>query len=186
MSRPERQVSALPEGEVQIVGLHEAAEIMGIDGRQVGNLERDREAGRRKDFPAPIAKLASGPVWWREDIEGFHATRRRTPGRPAGVQGLRGFDDDQVRAALDHVRLSDRQRHVMIRRLGLDGEIPATRPQLARELGVSESTLRNDQRRAIVKLRDYLDLDLRPNVARSGVDTESDRKESDRRVGDGS
>ncbi len=61
----------------QIVGVAEAAEIMGWDKRRVVTyLDRGQ-------FPEPLSSLASGRIWLREDIEAFaDEWRQRHP--PAG------------------------------------------------------------------------------------------------------
>lgn len=61
--------------EPEVVGVAEAAAIMGWDKRRVVTYLR------RGAFPAPVAALASGRVWRREDIERFAADRRRNAKR---------------------------------------------------------------------------------------------------------
>jgi RNA polymerase primary sigma factor len=51
-------------------------------------------------------------------------------------------------------RLPERQRRVLVRRYGLDGEEPATLADLCEELGVSRERVRQLQREAEVVLRD--------------------------------
>jgi RNA polymerase primary sigma factor len=51
-------------------------------------------------------------------------------------------------------RLPERQRRVLVRRYGLDGEEPATLADLSEELGVSRERVRQLQREAEVMLRD--------------------------------
>ena len=51
-------------------------------------------------------------------------------------------------------RLPERQRRVLVRRYGLDGEEPATLADLSEELGVSRERVRQVQREAEVVLRD--------------------------------
>jgi RNA polymerase primary sigma factor len=51
-------------------------------------------------------------------------------------------------------RLPERQRCVLVRRYGLDGEEPATLADLSEELGVSRERIRQLQREAEVMLRD--------------------------------
>jgi RNA polymerase primary sigma factor len=51
-------------------------------------------------------------------------------------------------------RLPERQRRVLVRRYGLDGEDPATLAELSEELGVSRERIRQLQREAEVVLRD--------------------------------
>ncbi len=61
----------------QVVGVAEAAEIMGWDKRRVVTyLDRG-------SFPEPLTALASGRIWLREDIEAYardwHARQRKAP-----------------------------------------------------------------------------------------------------------
>jgi RNA polymerase primary sigma factor len=51
-------------------------------------------------------------------------------------------------------QLPERQRRVLVRRYGLDGEEPATLAELSEELGVSRERIRQLQREAEVVLRD--------------------------------
>jgi len=60
------------ELEPALVGVAEAAAILGWDKRRVATYIE------RGSFPEPIASLASGRVWRREDVEAFaRAFRRR-------------------------------------------------------------------------------------------------------------
>ena len=54
----------------QIVGVAEAAEIMGWDKRRVVTYID------RGHFPEPLTSLASGRIWLREDVEGYAAEWR--------------------------------------------------------------------------------------------------------------
>lgn len=58
-----------------VVGVSEAATILGWDRRRVATYVS------RGAFPEPIAALASGRVWRREDIEAFGRERLRRKGR---------------------------------------------------------------------------------------------------------
>lgn len=58
-----------------LVGVSEAAAILGWDRRRVATYVE------RGAFPPPLATLASGRVWRREDVEAFARDRRRRPGR---------------------------------------------------------------------------------------------------------
>jgi hypothetical protein len=64
-SASERTITA----DDSLVGLVEASELTGI-GRQ--NLRQMRVRGK---LPRPMAELAAGPVWLREDIEDWAAGR---------------------------------------------------------------------------------------------------------------
>jgi hypothetical protein len=59
-----------------LVGVAEAAAILGWDKRRVSTYVR------RGSFPEPVASLASGRVWRREDVERYaeswRSRRRRT------------------------------------------------------------------------------------------------------------
>lgn len=57
----------------ELVGVSEAAAILGWDRRRVATYVA------RGAFPEPVAALAAGRVWRREDIEAFGADRRRRP-----------------------------------------------------------------------------------------------------------
>ena len=59
------------------VGVSEVAEILGV------SRQRASELRTRPGFPAPIADLASGPVWTRGSLDRFISTWERRPGRPA-------------------------------------------------------------------------------------------------------
>jgi hypothetical protein len=58
-----------------LVGVSEAAAIMGWDRRRVITYVD------RGSFPDPIASLASGRVWRRDDVEAFARDRARRAGR---------------------------------------------------------------------------------------------------------
>jgi len=59
----------------ELVGVSEAADILGWDRRRVATYVS------RGAFPEPVAALASGRVWRREDVEAFGADRVRRRGR---------------------------------------------------------------------------------------------------------
>lgn len=60
-----------------LAGVAEAAAIMGWDKRRVITY------WRRGSFPEPIASLASGRVWRRDDVEAFAVAWRERRGRSA-------------------------------------------------------------------------------------------------------
>jgi hypothetical protein len=63
-------------GEPDLVGVTEAASILGWDRRRVATYVR------RGSFPEPVAELAGGRVWARDDVEGFaRAFRARQAAR---------------------------------------------------------------------------------------------------------
>ena len=69
-------VDAIPS----VVGVAEAAEIMGWDKRRVVTYID------RGSFPEPITALASGRIWLREDVEAYAADwRARHPAKPAPI-----------------------------------------------------------------------------------------------------
>jgi len=58
------------------VGVSEIAQMLGV------SRQRASELRTRPGFPAPIADLASGPVWTRGSLDRFISTWERRPGRP--------------------------------------------------------------------------------------------------------
>jgi hypothetical protein len=53
-----------------LVGYKEAAEIMGVDKKALAVYIKRGFPGKRQ-FPEPIQRLASGPVWRKSDIVKF-------------------------------------------------------------------------------------------------------------------
>jgi hypothetical protein len=64
-----------------VVGVAEAAEIMGWDKRRVITYID------RGSFPEPITSLASGRIWLREDVEGYARVWRETHPSPRSPKG---------------------------------------------------------------------------------------------------
>ena len=67
----------LPMGRPRLAGLAEAAELLGVNKRSASRY------ARRPDFPEPLARLASGPIWDADEVEAWgreHGPFR--PGRP--------------------------------------------------------------------------------------------------------
>jgi len=58
------------------VGLQEIADILKVSRQRVTQLMVSYE-----DFPAPMADLAMGRLWRRQDIERWAAAHPRKPGR---------------------------------------------------------------------------------------------------------
>lgn len=61
----------------ELVGLSEIAELLEVSRQRASQL-RSLPA-----FPAPVAELRSGPVWYRSDITRFEDSWERKAGRPA-------------------------------------------------------------------------------------------------------
>jgi hypothetical protein len=59
-----------------VVGITEVARILGVSRQRASALQRNRA------FPAPVALLASGPIWRRADLGRFLESWSRRPGRP--------------------------------------------------------------------------------------------------------
>ncbi|WP_127580777.1 hypothetical protein [Paenibacillus koleovorans] len=64
--RPESAGKVIPP----LVGLAEAAEILGWDKRKVSTYIQ------RGSFPAPLSQLASGPIWTYKQIEDYRDGRK--------------------------------------------------------------------------------------------------------------
>lgn len=60
----------------EFLGLTEVARMLGVSKQRVHVLSA------RDDFPAPVAKLAAGPVWRAGDLSTFSAGWKRKGGRP--------------------------------------------------------------------------------------------------------
>lgn len=58
-----------------LVGVNEVADMFGVSKQRVSEL------ARTDSFPAPVSRLAAGPVWWRSDIQSFMEQWQRKPGR---------------------------------------------------------------------------------------------------------
>ncbi|MGG3884325.1 helix-turn-helix transcriptional regulator [Brevibacillus panacihumi] len=64
--RPENRFEKIPP----LVGLAEAAEMLGWDKRQISTYIN------RGKFPEPIQRLASGPIWTYKQIEDYRDARK--------------------------------------------------------------------------------------------------------------
>lgn len=60
----------------KLAGLAEVASLAGVSRARAGQLANHR------DFPAPIQRLAMGPVWLEADVTKFLATPRKPGRRP--------------------------------------------------------------------------------------------------------
>jgi hypothetical protein len=69
--------SRVPDQIPELIALAEAARLLGV------SRQRARQLALRPDFPAPVARLATGPVYLLEGVELFQAGWIRKPGRPA-------------------------------------------------------------------------------------------------------
>lgn len=73
----DEQETALAEPTFpDVLGVTEAAQMLGVSRQRLDQLTSHR------DFPAPMVRLAAGPVWLRSSIEGFERRWDRRPGRP--------------------------------------------------------------------------------------------------------
>jgi hypothetical protein len=57
--------------KLDLVGTAEAAEILGVERPRIGRWKK------AKVLPEPVAELAAGPVWFREQIESVQEERDR-------------------------------------------------------------------------------------------------------------
>ena len=60
----------------ELIGVAEVA------ARLVVSKQRVSELSRLEDFPTPVARLASGPVWVSDNLNTFIKSWKRSPGRP--------------------------------------------------------------------------------------------------------
>jgi DNA-directed RNA polymerase sigma subunit (sigma70/sigma32) len=88
---------------------------------------------------------------------------------------IQQMENAQLKESLEE--MSDRERHVLVRRYGLDGLEPATLAELGNELGITRSRVRQLQRKAERDLRGRLTPDRwrrdpptsRPQAGRRGL-----------------
>lgn len=73
---------ALRPDTPELLSTPDVAEVLGVSRQRVHQLHTERG-----DFPAPYARLGSGPIWARPAIEAFDRAWTRKPGRPARVAG---------------------------------------------------------------------------------------------------
>ena len=59
--------------ELDIVGVSEVAQMLGVSRQRIHALARDH----RNNFPKPSATLAAGRIWLRKDIEQWAAAQGR-------------------------------------------------------------------------------------------------------------
>lgn len=63
-----------------LLGVTELADILGV------TRQRAHAIAARDDFPDPVERLASGPIWTEPSVRAFLTTWERKPGRPATVR----------------------------------------------------------------------------------------------------
>jgi len=64
--------------KLDLVGLAEAAEIIGVERSTISNRRRrTTPPPRHPSFPTPIAELRCGPIWLRQQITDYTAERER-------------------------------------------------------------------------------------------------------------
>lgn len=71
----------IEEEPVALVGVSEAAQLLGWDRRKVAVY------AARGQFPSPVAHLAGGKVWRRADIEEYRASRAESSRRAMHAKG---------------------------------------------------------------------------------------------------
>lgn len=64
----------------ELLAATDVAEVLGVSRQRVHQLHNDHP-----NFPAPFARLGTGPIWTRPVIEHFDQVWTRKPGRPAKV-----------------------------------------------------------------------------------------------------
>lgn len=132
--------------------------------------ERLRQTtGREPDITELAKSMRKNPRRLEDAIRGsltLHplsldgSASHRDPGAPAMTLGSTVEAAETTPPALDPVEvkrilgtLDDKERHILVRRFGLDGREPETLSHVARRLGVSRERVRQLQARAIMFLR---------------------------------
>lgn len=86
--------SPLSTEKLELVGVHEAAQLLGISKSALAERRRSRS------FPEPLAQLRCGPIWLRSAIDAYNATFRPDPGGwSAYRERLRAFSERISRRA---------------------------------------------------------------------------------------
>jgi len=102
------------------------------------------------------------PTWWMrarsEARRAWSPPRHLTALDESAATNTHAGDDASIKQRLS--RLDDRNRRIIERRFGLDDVTPTTYTQLAKDLDVSESTVRRLERRALSVMADYDDLPI--------------------------
>jgi predicted DNA-binding transcriptional regulator AlpA len=57
-----------------LLGTSEVAKLLGVDKSQVGRW-RTKPPRKGLPFPEPVAQIKAGPIWAKEDIDQFEASR---------------------------------------------------------------------------------------------------------------
>lgn len=84
-----------------LVGVTEAAEILGVSKQRVSEL------ARTDHFPTPLAILAGGPVWSEPTIRSFVGRWQRKPGRPPkDPQPVEVVEDEEVSELMETLKAS--------------------------------------------------------------------------------
>jgi transcriptional regulator with XRE-family HTH domain len=153
------------------VGRQEVAGLLGVSLQRVDQWERERAAGKRETFPAPVKTLAQGPLWDRSAIEEFGRVRRRLGGPEPGTvarppRALEGLPSEELAAVIEgrEAELSDREREVLRMRLGMESGMerdmgagrralqPMGQQTVAQRLGITAAAVKKAQQRAIEKV----------------------------------
>lgn len=85
--------------ELKLLGNAEAAALLGIGKTNFCHLRRKLGA----EFPVPVAELACGPIWHRDDIDAFRRTHYRkalTP-RERLAEVAERLSDAEIEIVLD-------------------------------------------------------------------------------------
>lgn len=72
------EAEALRPDTPELLSATDVAELLGVSRQRVHQLHSEHA-----DFPAPYARLSSGPIWTRPVVEAFDQAWTRKPGRPA-------------------------------------------------------------------------------------------------------
>jgi hypothetical protein len=88
----------------ELVGVGEIAQMLKISKQRVTTLSK------RQDFPAPLQRLASGPVWRKSDLSTFADGWQRKGGRPSAKGKMMAAEAEHAFSAAGEVRLPQPRR----------------------------------------------------------------------------
>jgi chromosome partitioning protein len=136
------------DGQEDLVGIHEIAELAGVTRAAVANWRT-----RRQDFPAPIAELRSGPVFRRAEIRRWLSKRRKQMTSVISTINLKGgVAKTTTTVAMAEFLSAEFRKRVLV--IDLDPQTNAT----VMLMGEQKWKERNDQGATLAQLfKDALD-----------------------------
>jgi type I restriction enzyme M protein len=129
----------------ELIGVKEIAEMAGVSSSAVANWHR-----RLKDFPIPVEKVGSGPVFDQDEVVIWLRSRNKTI-KPLGFEDILWRTADKLRGSMD----ASEYKHIVLGLVFLkyvDDAFGERRAQLAADLEADSIT--GDQATSLLESRD--------------------------------